>query len=134
MTDVRDRERHQHHLHASASMPMPISGRTQSHRRRLIRLYGTLTLIGGLALSAIPGPKGSSHTITTSTENGVSTQVHRFSYYRPIGFPFVTGEATLSESGALMDVSVKPGNVLANLVVSLLVAIGLSLFIGRRRR
>jgi len=116
----------------SALAPLP--SRTLARRRRLMRWGGLAAVLLSLGLSAIPGPKGSSHTVETRTENGVSTQVHQFFFSRHVGLPFTTGRADYNDDGSIKRVSMYSDGFLGNLVVALAMVIGVSIFIGRRRQ
>jgi len=116
----------------SAVSPLPPT--TIARRRRLLRWSGVMAILLCLALSAIPGPKGSSHTITPSIENGVKTQVQKFFFSRHIGLPFQTGRADYNDDGSIRDITVHGDGFLGNFVVAFLIVIGVSIFIGRRRR
>src|ERR1043165_7670635 len=87
---------------ASGLAPMP--ARTLARRRRIIRYGWLATLLPGLGLSAIPGPKGSSHTVKSVTVNGGTVQVHQFDFSRPIGLPFATGRASIADDGSIKDI------------------------------
>ena len=63
----------------------PLPEKTLARRRRLIRYGGVMTFLLAIGLSAIPGPKGSSNTITFVTERGVRTQVRRYASSFSVG-------------------------------------------------
>jgi hypothetical protein len=112
----------------------PLPEKTLARRRRLIRYGGVMTFLLAIGLSAIPGPKGSSNTITVVTERGVQTQVRQFFFSRHFGLPFTTGRIDYEDNGAVKKVSVKGPGFLGNLGVAFAIVVALSIFMGRRRR
>ena len=106
-------------------------------RRRLIHLIGLVTFLGGIGLSAIPGPKGSADAVSQVKENGVTTTVHKFSYYRPYGAPFPVARAEFNETGGGIKRFEMTGDgafgIFANMAVAFALALGASLLLGRRR-
>jgi hypothetical protein len=86
-----------------------------------------------IGFSAIPGPKGSSHTITYASDRGVTTQVHHFFFSRHIGLPFTTGRADYNDDGSIKSIKFEGQGLLGNFLVSLAMVILASVFIGRRR-
>lgn len=112
--------------------PLPQS--TLARRRRLLRWGGLATFLVGVGLSVIPGPKGSSHTVSTNIENGVKTQVHQYFFSRHYGVPFSTGRADYNDDGSIKDFRIEADNFLGNLGVALVIVIGASIFLGRKRR
>ena len=117
---------------SSAVAPVPQA--TLARRRRLIRWGGLATFVLGMGLSAIPGPKGSSHTVTTEVENGVTSQVHHFFFSRHFGLPFETARLDYNDDGSLKDLSVEGGGFLENLGAALVIVICTSMFLRRKRR
>ena len=111
----------------------PLPEKTLARRRRLIRYGGVMTFLLAIGLSAIPGPKGSSNTITFVTERGVRTQVRQFFFSRHLGLPFTTGRIDYEDNGAVKKVSVKGPGFLGNLGVAFAIVVALSIFMGRRR-
>jgi hypothetical protein len=107
--------------------------KTLARRRRLIRYGGIMTFLLAVGLSAIPGPKGSSNTITFVNERGVQTQVRQFFFSRHLGLPFTTGRIDYEDNGAVKKVSVKGPGFLGNLGVAFAIVVALSIFMGRRR-
>jgi hypothetical protein len=107
---------------------------TLARRRRLLRWAGVFTFLVAAGLSAIPGPKGASDTITFRNENGAKTQVHQFFFSRHYGLPFSPARADYNDDGSIRRVSIKPEAFLGNLGVALVIVIGASIFLGRRRR
>jgi hypothetical protein len=118
--------------YASALAPLPAA--TLARRRRLMRYGGLMTFLLGVALSAIPGPKGSSHTITTSVVNGVKTQVHQYFFSRHLGLPFETGRIDYNDDASIKKVVFKGDGFLGNIGLAFAIVIGASIFLGRRRR
>lgn len=116
----------------SALAPLPPT--TLARRRRLLRYGGVVTFLLSAALSAIPGPKGSSHTIVQSDVNGVKTQVHQYFFSRHMGLPFQTGRADYNDDGSIKNVAFHGEGFLANLGVAFAIVVGASIFLGRRRR
>ena len=114
----------------------PLPPQALARRRRIVRLVGLMTVVGGLGLSAIPGPKRSSHAQITETENGRTTVIHRFTYHRPYGAPFVVAKAEFDEEGSIdkfgIDGENLPG-ILGNMVVAFGIAMVAAFFLGRRR-
>ena len=108
---------------------------TLARRRRLVNLAGILGLVGGLGLSVIPGPKGSSYVKITETEQGVTTVVHKYTYHQTYGVPFVVARAELDEVGEVKKLSIDGKDALG-IVGNMAVAIGtvliLSLFFRPR--
>jgi hypothetical protein len=114
----------------------PLPPATLVRRRRLVRFAALMTFVAGFGLSAVPGPKGSSHQQVTQTDRGVTTVVHKFAYYRPYGVPFVVARAELGESGEIKSLAMRGEGtvgILGNLAVALGLVIVLSLLLGRRR-
>src|SRR4051812_8730085 len=97
----------------------PIPHATLIRRRRLLRWGGLATFLLGIGLSVIPGPKGSSHTVSTKIENGVTTQVHQFSFSRHYGVPFSTARTDYNDDGSIKDFRIEADKFLANLGVAL---------------
>ena len=93
-----------------------------------------MTFVLGIGLSAIPGPKGSSHTITTEVDNGVTSQVHHFNFSRHFGVPFETARLDYKDDGSIKSFQAEGVAFLENLAVALVIVIGASLFFGRKRR
>jgi hypothetical protein len=116
----------------SAVLPLPPA--TLTRRRRLLRWGGLATFILGIGLSAIPGPKGSSHTVTTSVDNGARTQIHQFFFSRHYGLPFTTGRTDYNDDGTIKDFNVEAEGFLGNLGAALVMVIAASIFLGRKRR
>jgi hypothetical protein len=112
----------------------PLPEKTLARRRRLIRYGGVMTFLLAAGLSAIPGPKGSSNTITYVSERGVQTQVHEFFFSRHLGLPFQTGRIDYKDDREIRSVSFKGPGFLGNLAVAFAMVVGASIFIGRRRR
>ena len=111
----------------------PLPEKTLARRRRLIRYGGVMTFLLAMGISAIPGPKGSSNTITFVTERGVQTQVRQFFFSRHLGRPFTTGRIDYEDDGSVRRVSVKGPGFLGNLAVAFAMVVVLSIFMGRRR-
>ena len=107
---------------------------TVARRRRLLRWGGVMTFLLGIGLSVIPGPKGSSHTITAVEENGAKTQVHQFFFSRHLGLPFQTGRADYKDDGSISDVTFHGEGFLGNIAVAFAIVVGASIFMGRKRR
>jgi hypothetical protein len=102
-----------------------------------VRLGGLVTLIGGLALSAIPGPKGSSHIQITETEHGVTTVTRKFTYHQPYGVPFTVVRTEFEESGESRSVRVDGKEALGfigNLAIALGIVVVFSMLVSRARR
>lgn len=118
----------------SASALAPLPPATLARRRRLMRYGGVVTVLLAAALSVIPGPKGSSHTITPSVVNGVKTQVHQYFFSRHLGLPFETGRIDYNDDASIKNVVFKGDGFLGNIGVAFAMVIGASIFIGRRRR
>src|ERR1043165_4376776 len=133
-TDYRTREQPVAQASEVVSVPMPLPPKTLARRKRLMRYGGLITFVLALGLSAIPGPKGSSNTVTYSTDHGVKTQVHHFFFSRHVGLPFTTGRADYNDDGTIRDIRIEGDGFLGNFVVALAIVIGASIFIGRRRR
>jgi hypothetical protein len=115
----------------------PIPPAALARRRRLVRLAGLLTFVGGLGLSAIPGPKIGTQTRITETENGVTTVVHKFSYRRTYGMPFPVANAEFDEGNEIRKLGVEGEEVFGlfgNLAVAFGIVIVGSVVIGLRRR
>jgi len=129
-SDVRSRPQPVEGPSAVAAVPQA----TLARRRRLIRWGGLATFVLGIGLSAIPGPKGSSHTVTTEVENGVTSQVHHFSFTRHFGVPFTTARLDYKDDGSIKDFTVEGDTFLGNLGAALIIVIGASMFLGRKRR
>jgi hypothetical protein len=101
-----------------------------------VNLAGIIGIVGGLGLSVIPGPKGSSRETITEREQGVTTVVHKFTYHRTFGVPFVVARAELEEDGEMKKLSVDGKDALGivgNVAVAIGMVLVLSLFFGRRR-
>ena len=118
--------------YGSALAPLPPT--TLARRRKLLRYGGLMAVLLGLAISAIPGPKGSSNTISHTTVNGVKTQVHQFFFSRQLGLPFQTGRADYNDDGSIRRVTFHGEGFLGNIGVAFAIVLGASIFIGRRRR
>src|SRR6185503_5257 len=108
----------------SALAPLPPT--TLARRRRLFRYGGLVTFLLAVGLSLIPGPKGSSHTITPTVEHGVKTQVHQYFFSRHVGLPFTTGRADYNDDGSIKDISMNGDGFLGNFCVALALVIGAS--------
>jgi hypothetical protein len=111
----------------------PLPEKTLARRRRLIRYGGVMTFLLAMGLSAIPGPKGSSDTISYVTERGVKTEVRQFFFSRHLGLPFATGRIDYEDNGAVRKVAIKGPGFLGNLAVAFAIVVALSIFMGRRR-
>ena len=119
----------------SASAVAPISPESLAWRRRAIRLSWVMTIVGGLALSAIPGPKGASDTISISEENGRKVQIHKFFYSRHYGVPFHVARTDLDDAGNVNNFTIKgDSGLFGNFAVAFVLSIGLLALWGRRRR
>ena len=113
----------------------PIPAATVARRRRALRLCLFLTVVGGIGLNFVPGPKGSEHTVSTVTVNGVKTQIHKFAFSRPYGMPFVVARAELDDDGGMKNIKVNASTgVFGNFAVVFAIAFGLLALLGRRRR
>lgn len=112
---------------------LPLPAKTLARRKRLMRYGGLLAFVLSLGLSAIPGPKGSSNTISIRTEHGIKTQIHEFYFSRHFGRPFTTGRLDYNDDGSIKNIRFEGDGVLGNFVVALAIVIGASIFIGRRR-
>ena len=112
--------------------PMPVA--TLKRRRRVLQFGWLGVFVLGLGFSAIPGPKGSSETISYVGEGRAQTAVHEFYYSRHLGRPFTAGRIDLNDDGSVKSVSMKGDGLLSNFGVALLIMIGVSIYIGRRRR
>lgn len=107
---------------------------TIARRRRLLRWGGVMTLILGIGFSVIPGPKGSSHTISSVEVNGTKTQVQQFFFSRHLGLPFQTGRIDYNDDGSTKNVVFHGEGFLGNIAVAFAIVVGMSIFLGRRRR
>ena len=108
-----------------------------ARRRRVVRLVGLVTVVIGLGLSAIPGPKTGKQTDITETENGVTTVTHKFSYHQAYGMPFAVARAEFDEAGEIRKFGADGQEILGlfgNLAVALAIAILGAVALGRRRR
>jgi hypothetical protein len=133
-SQVKTREQRGGEVPAAAGLA-PIPQATLARRRRLVNLAGILGLIGGLGLSTIPGPKGSSYVKITETERGVTTVVHKYTYHRTYGVPFVVARAELEENGEMKKLSIDGKDslgIVGNMAVAIGVVLILSLFFRRR--
>ena len=116
---------------------LPIPPAALARRRRLVRLAGLLTLVGGLGLSTIPGPKTGRQTQITETERGVTTVVHKFSYHRLYGVPFPVANAEFDEAGEIRRFGMDDEQILGvfgNMAVAFGIVMVGSLLFGLRRR
>ena len=111
----------------------PLPEKTLARRRRLIRYGGVMTFFLAVGLSALPGPKGSSQTISYVTERGVQTQVRQFFFSRHLGLPFETGRIDYQDDGEIRSVRFDGSGFLGNLAVAFALVVVASIFIGRRR-
>ena len=138
MSELLSQEKTRQHAGFDEASPTdlaPLPPLALARRRRLVRLAGLLTLVGGLGLSAIPGPKGSSHVQITETENGTTTVVHKFSYYRTYGVPFAVAKTEFDESGEMKSASVQGENfvgLFGNMALALAIVLA-GAFVLRRR-
>lgn len=132
-SDIKARQRS---VDAASALPLaPIPPAALAWRRRAIRLCWLMTFVGGLGLSAIPGPKGSSDTITYSEEGGRQVQIHQFFYSRHYGVPFHVARVDLDDAGNMKNFTVKgDSGVFGNFAVAFLLSVGLLTLWGRRRR
>jgi hypothetical protein len=113
----------------------PIPAKTISRRRRALRFCMFLTLVGGIGLNIAPGPKGSSDTVSSVTVNGVKTPIHKFSFSRPYGIPFVVARTEIDDAGNIKNLRVNASTgIFGNFAVAFAVSLGLLALIGRRRR
>jgi hypothetical protein len=132
-SDLKTRQQPIEAVSGAALAPIPATA--LAWRRRAIRLCWVMTFIGGLGLSAIPGPKGASDTITYSDEGGRKVQVHKFFYSRHYGVPFHVARADLDDAGKIDDFTIKgDSNVFGNFAVAFVISVGLLFWRGRRRR
>ena len=111
----------------------PLPARTLARRRLLYRYCGPLTFVIGLGLSVIPGPKGSSHTVETKTEHGLTTQIHKYAFTRGIGVPFRTGTAVYGDD-AIDNIRIEGHGFFGNCAVALGIVMVGAVVVGRRRR
>jgi hypothetical protein len=94
-----------------------------------------ITLLGGIVLSCIPGPKGTTQRITTEYQGNVKTQVVRISYRQPYGVPFAVVQTELDEHGSVRRIETDGTGafgLLGNLATSMLVVVALSALARRR--
>jgi hypothetical protein len=118
----------------SGLAPLPLPRATLVRRRRLLRYGGLLAIALGMAMSTIPGPKGSSHTIKPVMDHGVKVQVHEFFFSRHYGLPFPVARVDYNDNGSIKNLSLKFDNFFGNLGVALVTVIAASIYLGRRRR
>lgn len=131
-TDYKTREQAVDPAIATAALA-PLPEKTLARRRRLMRYGGVMTFFLAVGLSALPGPKGSSRTVTYVTERGVKAQVQQFFFSRHLGLPFQTGRIDYRDDGEIKSVKFEGSGFLGNLAVAFAVVVGASIFIGRRR-
>ena len=107
---------------------------TLVRRRRIMRFGGVVTILLAAAVSVVPGPKGSAHTVHSVIENGSTTEVHRFEFSRRLGVPFSPGRVNYADDGTIKDISFSGEGFLGNLGVAFATVVVASIFIGRQRR
>ena len=119
----------------SGSALEPIPPAALAWRRRAIRLCWLMTFVGGLGLSALPGPKGSSDTITYADDGGRQVAIHKFNYIRNYGVPFHVARTDLDDAGNITNFTIKgDSGLFGNFAVAFAISVGLLMLWGRRRR
>ena len=114
-----------------------ISPATLASRQRFVRVFFLGMILGGLGLSAIPRPTYGTNVVKTEISDGVTTQIHEFTYQRNFGIPFPTVATQLQDTGGGIEKLSIDGNGFLGIVGNMLVAgalvLGLSVLIRRRR-
>jgi hypothetical protein len=132
-SDVKTRQQPADLSSASALSPIPPAA--LAWRRRAIRLSWLMTFVGGLGLSALPGPKGSSDTVTYSEDGGRKVAIHKFTYIRNYGVPFHVARVDLDDAGNMKNFTIKgDSGLFGNFAVAFAISVGLLMLWGRRRR
>jgi hypothetical protein len=131
-TDYRTK---QGQFQSSAGLVAPLPPATIARRRRALRLCLFLTIVGGIGLNLVPGPKNGDDTVSSANINGVRVQVHKYTFSKPYGVPFVVARAELDDAGGMKDLKVDAGTgIFGNFGVAFAISFGLLALLGRRRR